>query len=147
MNTVNKSKFLVAVVSVFTVGLASAGPRVTVNFTNNTSDDAVYMSGSSSNETTTYANASPKPGNVPAGRSDSFVVTTNSAISYAMVRYQAGSKSCQFTTSYLMSSTTGGVRTPKWNKNAIATGGARCDVRITSVNYFNHDWVVSFTMR
>jgi hypothetical protein len=120
-----------------------------VNFKNNTADDAMYVRGNSRNDVATYLNASPKPGKVVAGSSSSFTVSANgtSPITYATVRYQAGVKSCQFTTSYLMNSTLGGVRTPKWNKSAIASGGAKCDVSVTSVNYSNHDWIVSFIMR
>lgn len=140
-----KSKNIVNAVLLFstlaTVGVVSAGPQVTVNFKNETDENAVYVRGSSSNELTTYSNASPKPDAVAAGASTSFSVRPNGAspISYATVRYQAGLKTCQFTTSYLMSSTPGGVRTPKWNRSAVSGGGARCDVTVTSVNYSNHN--------
>lgn len=149
MKSINKAKRLLACSLLAGTGLVNAAPQVTVNFKNNTGDDAVYTRGSSSNELATYENASPKPANVVAGGSYGFNVRPQgpSPITYATVRYQAGFKSCQFTTSYLMTSTPGGVRAPKWNKSAISGGGARCEVSVTSVNYSNHDWVVSFNMR
>lgn len=136
-------------VAMLNVGVAVAAPQVSVNFTNNTAEPVTYQIGSSRNETTTYSNASPKPSNVPAGGSESYIVRTtgSSPITYAMVTYTSGSKSCRFTTSYLMNSTPGGVRTPKWNKSAVASGGARCDISIASVNYSSHDWSVNLIMR
>jgi len=149
MNMRNIGKCLLATISMSTISVANAGPQVTVNFINKTRDAAAYINGGSRNETSTYANASPKPGDVRSGGTDSYIVRPNGAspITYATVRYQAGSKSCQFTTSYMMNSTPGGVRTPKWNKSALSGGGAECNVSITSVNYSNHDWVVDFSMR
>ena len=149
MESLSKAKLLLVFCALATIGVANAGPQVTVNFKNETNENATYVRGSSSNESTTYSNASPKPGAVAAGTSTSFNVRPSGAspISYATVRYQAGFKTCQFTTSYMMNSTPGGVRTPKWNRSAVSGGGARCDVTLTSVNYSNHNWVVSFVMR
>ena len=149
MKSKNKVNAVLLFSTLVTVGTVSAGPQVTVNFKNETDENAVYVRGSSSNEQTTYSNASPKPDAVAAGASTSFNVRPSGAspISYATVRYQAGFKTCQFTTSYLMSSTPGGIRTPKWNRSAVSGGGARCDVTVTSVNYSNHNWVVNFIMR
>lgn len=149
MNTKKKANVSLAICALVMGEVVHAAPKVIVNFKNNTADDAMYVRGNSRNEVTTYLNASPKPGKVVAGSSSSFTVSANgtSPITYASVRYQAGVKSCQFTTSYLMNSTPGGVRTPKWNRSAIASGGAKCDVSVTSVNYSSHDWIVSFIMR
>jgi hypothetical protein len=149
MNTKKKANVSLAICALVMGEVVHAAPKVIVNFKNNTADDATYMRGNSRNDVATYLNASPKPGKVVAGSSSSFTVSANgtSPITYATVRYQAGVKSCQFTTSYLMNSTPGGVRTPKWNRSAIASGGAKCDVSVTSVNYSNHDWIVSFIMR
>ena len=149
MRNAKTIKSAMTVVAMLSAGSAIATPQVTVSFTNNTTEFATYQTGSSRNETTTYSNASPKPSNVPPGASESYTVhaTGSSPITYGMVTYRSGSKSCQFTTSYLMNSTPGGVRTPKWNKNAVASGGARCDISITAVNYSNHDWSVNLIMR
>jgi hypothetical protein len=149
MNFFKKTALLAGVVAVSTVSVAKAGPQVTVNFKNNSGEVALYVRGSSRNETTTYGNSSPSPRAVDAGGQHSYVVraTGSSPITYATVKYQAGSKVCQFTTSYLMNSTPGGLRTPKWNKSAVASGGARCDISIATVNYSSHDWAVTLTMR
>lgn len=149
MNSVGKVKYALATFAMLGAGVATAAPQVTVSFTNNTAEVATYQPGSSRNETTTYSNASPKPSDVESGSSRSYIVsaTASSPITYAMVTYTSGSKSCRFTTSYLTNSTPGGVRTPKWNKSAVASGGARCDIRITSVDYSNHNWSVNLIMR
>lgn len=149
MKNVKTIKCSMVAVAMLSSGAALATPQVTVNFTNNTAEPVVYQPGSSRNETTTYSNASPKPSSVLAGGSESYTVraTGGSPITYAMVTYRSGSKSCRFTTSYLMSSTPGGIKTPKWNKSAVANGGARCDISITSVNYSSHDWSVNLIMR
>lgn len=149
MKNVKKVKYVMATVALLGSGMAAAAPQVTVSFTNNTAEVAIYQAGSSRNEITTYSNATPKPSSVETGGSQSYIVSSVGAspITYATVTYKSGSKSCRFTTSYLMNSTPGGVRTPKWNKSAVAGGGARCDINITSVNYGNHDWSVSLIMR
>lgn len=149
MKNVKKVKYAMATVALLCSGMAAAAPQVTVSFTNNAAEVATYQAGSSRNETTTYLNATPKPSSVETGGSQSYIVSSVNAspITYATVTYTSGSKSCRFTTSYLMNSTPGGVRTPKWNKSAVASGGARCDINITSVNYANHDWSVSLIMR
>jgi hypothetical protein len=149
MKSAKTIKSAMSVVAMLSAGSAIATPQVTVTFTNNAAELAAYQPGSSRNETTTYSNASPKPSNVPPGASESYTIraTGSSPITYGMVTYRSGSKSCQFTTSYLMNSTPGGVRTPKWNKSAVASGGARCDISITAVNYSNHDWSVNLIMR
>lgn len=149
MSTIKKANVWLALCALAMGELVYAAPKVVVNFKNNTADDALYVRDNSRNDVATYLNASPKPGKVVAGGSSSFTVSANgtSPITYATVRYQAGVKSCQFTTSYLMSTTLGGVPMPKWNRSAIASGGAICDVNVTSVNYSNHDWNVSFVMR
>lgn len=149
MKKVKTIKYALAATAMSCAGVVFAAPQVSVNFINNTTEVATYQPGSSRNETTTYSNASPKPSSVPPSGSEGFIVraTGSAPITYAMVTYKSGSKSCRFTTSYLMNSTTGGVRTPKWNKSAVASGGARCDISITSVNYSNHDWNVTLIMR
>jgi hypothetical protein len=149
MKAVDKSKWATVFFALGTVGCANAAPQVTVNFFNNTGDNAAYVRGSTKNETTTYLNASPSPSEVAAGAFSTFVVrgTTSSPIVYATVRYQAGVKSCQFTTSYLMNTSRGGVRAPKWNRSAVAGGGAKCEAVVTFVNFSSHDWVVNFSMR
>lgn len=137
MKSVKTIKYAVVLTGMLGAGAANAGAQVTVSFTNNTAEVATYQPGSSRNELTTYSNATPKPSNVESGGSRSYIVgaTGSSPITYAMVTYKSGSKTCQFTTSYLINSTPGGLRTPKWNKNAVASGGARCDISITAVNY------------
>jgi hypothetical protein len=127
---------------------AQAGPEVNVVFKNNSSATAIYRS-IGANGISTYANASPKPDNeVEAGGSNNYRVQSNISpdANYASVRYQIGAKTCQFTTSYVKSRVRG-VTLPKWNKSAVAGGGAHCGVTVTSVNPASHAWVVEFTMR
>ena len=149
MKKFKRASCLLGAAALLSVGFASATPQVTVNFKNNTPQDAVYVPGSSRNESTTYANASPKPAAVRAGMGESYIVraTGSSPITYAMVTYKSGTRSCRFTTRYLMNVSLGGVRTPKWNKSAVSSGGAKCDITITSVNYSTHDWNVDLIMR
>jgi hypothetical protein len=149
MKAVDKSRWATMFFAMGAMGCANAAPQVTVNFFNNTGDNAAYVRGNNKNETTTYLNASPSPSEVAGGAFSTFVVrgTTSSPIVYATVRYQAGVKSCQFTTSYLMNTSRGGVRAPKWNRSAVAGGGAKCEAVVTSVNFSSHDWVVNFSMR
>jgi hypothetical protein len=96
------------------------------------STTATYST-TNSNETSTYTNASPKPkteveaGNeVEAGKSDSYKVQSNISpdANYAIVRYSIGSKTCVFNTNYVNTLNASGVKVPKWDKSATASGGA-----------------------
>jgi hypothetical protein len=129
-------------------GYAQAGPEVQVTFKNNGSGPAVYRA-VGANGLSTKMNARPQPaGEVNAGGANVYSVKSNLSpdANYAVVQYQAGAKICKFNTTYVKTMERG-VRVPKWNKSAVAEGGARCDVRITSVNYSTHAWAVEFTMR
>lgn len=148
MKLCNKLKWVTFVGAIAVSGMAWAGPEVRVTFKNNGSEEARY-SAIGSNGTMTYANAGPKPtSEVQPGSYNYYGVRSSVSpdMGYAVVDYRMGSKTCRFSTTYTRAFTHG-VRTPKWNKSAVAGGGARCDVRITSVDYSNHDWAVEFTMQ
>jgi hypothetical protein len=148
MKLCNKLKWAACTGAVLACGIAWAGPQVNVTFKNNGSERA-YYSAVGSNGTMTYTNASPKPDSEVEPSSQS-VYGVRSSVSpdmgYAVVDYRMGSKTCRFSSTYTKAFTNG-VRTPKWNKSAVAGGGARCDVRITSVDYASHNWSVEFTMQ
>ncbi|HEX8595611.1 MAG TPA: hypothetical protein VF682_20410 [Pseudomonas sp.] len=148
MKKVEVLKLSVMMAALVLTGYAQAGPEVQVTFKNNGSEPAVYRA-VGGNGTSTRMNAYPKPADsVAAGALDGYRVKSNLSpdANYAVVQYQAGGKICKFNTTYVKTMERG-VRMPKWNKSAVAEGGARCDVRITSVNYSTHAWAVEFTMR
>ncbi|GFM76491.1 MULTISPECIES: hypothetical protein [Pseudomonas] len=141
-------KRVVAVAAFIAAGMAQAGPSVTVVFKNSGSSPAVY-SPIDSNEGLTRSFARSAPLNsVSAGATDKYVVQGRLSpdASHAFVRYRAGVKECKFKSTYIMAHTRG-VRAPKWIKEAVASGGARCDARIVSVNSSTHEWTVEFVMR
>ena len=85
---------LLAATSIFAATAAIAGPPVTVTFKNQATADATYTI-ITSNETSTYANASPKPATtVKAGINNSYTVTSliSPDVNFANVRYKIGSK-------------------------------------------------------
>ncbi|MCV4284461.1 hypothetical protein [Pseudomonas capsici] len=141
-------KRAVVVIAFIAAGAAQAGPQVTVVFKNSGSTSAVY-SPVDSNEAMTKTFAKPMPlDSVSAGGINTYVVQGRLSpdASHAFVRYRAGNKECKFKSTYIMAHNRG-VRVPKWIKDAVASGGARCDARIISVNGATHDWVVEFVMR
>ena len=138
----------VALALAVTAGVAQAGPAVDVTFKNN-SAEKVTSHAEGQNGLSTQMNARPRPvAEVEAGAMSHYRVQSNISpdANYAVVTYRAGSKVCNFTTTYL-NGFQNGVRVPKWNKNATAEGGARCEVKITTVNYATHAWAVEFMMR
>ncbi|MBX8617545.1 hypothetical protein K5D48_10870 [Pseudomonas cichorii] len=148
MKTLKGIKGVMAVVAFVTAGAVQAGPQVTVIFKNSGSAPAVY-SPVDSNEAMTRTFAAKVPvAIVSAGSTDSYVVKGRLSpdASHAFVRYRAGIKECKFKSTYIMAHTRG-VRVPKWIKDALASGGARCDARIVSVNSTTHEWTVEFVMR
>jgi len=148
MHIMNPMVFSVMLAAVTASAIAQAGPAVNVTFKNNGTAVAIY-SAVGPNGAGTKVNASPTPdGQVEAGKSNIFTVKSNLSpdVNYAVARYQIGSKACQFTTTYLKSRVNG-VELPKWNKSAVASGGARCDVKITAVNFSTHAWSVEFAMK
>lgn len=129
-------------------GVALAGPPVDVTFKNISAETVVYQA-VGANGVSTQINAQPRPSaEVVAGAISRYTVQSNISpdANYAVVTYRAGSKVCKFTTTYLKG-VQNGVRVPKWNKSTTAEGGARCEVKITTVNYATHAWAVEFTMR
>ena len=135
-----------AVALALSAGAAHAGPEVAITFKNNSDVDAVYDVVSSN--PATYAQADPKPKkDVAPGTSTFFKVrgAVSPDLTAAIFQYKVGNKVCKFKTSYLK--LPGRYGQPKWKKSADATYGARCDVKVTSVNFTNHDWAVEFTMR
>jgi hypothetical protein len=141
---------LLAATSIFAATAAIAGPPVTVTFkNNNTTTDATYAI-VTSNESSTYANASPKPATtVSKLGSNSYAVTSliSPDVNYANVRYKIGSKECVFGTTFVNALQPGGYKIPKWNKTATASGGAICTATITSTNLTTYAWTVDFVMK
>ena len=141
---------LLAATSIFAATAAIAGPPVTVTFkNNNTTTDATYAI-VTSNESSTYANASPKPATtVSKLGSNSCAVTSliSPDVNYANVRYKIGSKECVFGTTFVNALQPGGYKIPKWNKTATASGGAICTATITSTNLTTYAWTVDFVMK
>lgn len=128
---------------------AYAGPPVTVTFKNNATAEATYTI-ITSNESSTYANASPKPATkVPAGTNNAYAVTSliSPDANYAVVRYRIGTKECVFSTTFVNALQPGGYKIPTWNKTATATNGATCTATITSYNLTTYAWTVDFVMR
>jgi hypothetical protein len=147
-NPVVLSLVLVAVTASVS-SVAQAGPSVHVTFKNQGAAEAVYTV-SGRNEVGTNANASPRPDiKVGAGRTDSYKVQSNLSLdaNYAVVRYQMGSKVCQFSTTFVNAFIRSGVKVPKWNKSAVASGGAVCTATITATNFSTYAWSVEFTMK
>ncbi len=140
---------LLAATSIFAATAAIAGPPVTVTFKNQATAEATYTI-VTSNETSTYANASPKPTTKrPAGTNDVYTVTSliSPDVNYANVRYKIGSKTCVFSTTFVNALQPGGYKIPKWNKTATASGGAICTATITSTNLTTYAWTVDFVMK
>lgn len=143
---------LLTAAALSTAGVAYAGPPVAVTFKHvgaAGAPAAVYTI-ITANETSTYANASPKPAtNVDQGASNTYSVQSliSPDVNFANVRYKMGSKECVFTTTYVNQLVSGGVKVPVWNKTATPSGGAVCTANITSTNISTHAWSVEFTMR
>ncbi len=140
---------LVAATSLFAAGNAFAGPPVTVTFKNTGTATATYTI-ITSNEASTFVNASPKPATTvaPAG-SNTYNVTSliSPDANFAIVRYKMGTKECVFGTTFVNALQPGGFKIPQWNKSANASGGAICTATITSINALTYSWTVSFEMK
>lgn len=140
---------LLALAFMFATSTAMAGPSVTIVVKNQSMQDITY-SITDSNETTTYANASPKPkATILAGESNTYIVTSTISpdVNYAYVRYQTGFKTCIFKTTYVNMLQPRGGKIPQWNKDATGLNGATCAATITSTNPSSHGWVVEFVMK
>ncbi|RMQ46591.1 hypothetical protein ALQ04_04439 [Pseudomonas cichorii] len=147
MYVLKEFRLVVAVAALVGSGVVQAGPQVTVVFKNNGSAEAVY-SPVDSNEALTRTFAVKVPNDsVSAGSVDTYVIKGRLSpyASHAFVRYSSGNKVCKFKSTYVMTATRS-VKVPKWIKEATASGGARCDARINSVNNATHEWIVEFVM-
>ena len=140
---------LIAAASMFVATSAFAGPPVTVTLKNIGTATANYTI-ISSNEATTYVNASPKPATtVAAAGTNVYSVTSliSPDVNYANVRYKIGTKQCVFGTTFVNALQPGGAKIPQWNKTATPSGGAICTATITSINITTYAWTVTFTMK
>ncbi|TBU98399.1 hypothetical protein [Stutzerimonas kirkiae] len=149
MNARKSLLALLTAAALSAAGAAHAGPPVAVTIKNLGTADAVY-SIVGSNETSTYANATPKPAaSVPPGGTNTYSVqsTISPDANYAIVRYKIGSKTCVFNTTYVNGYTSSGIKVPTWNKSYTASGGATCTANITSTNISTHAWAVEFTIK
>ncbi|MGZ8171798.1 MULTISPECIES: hypothetical protein [Methylobacter] len=120
-----------------------------MTFKNQATAEATYYI-ITSNETSTYANASPKPvTKVPAGTNNAYTVTSliSPDVNYANVRYKIGSKECLFGTTFVNALQPGGYKIPQWAKSATGSGGAICTATITSTNLTTYAWTVDFVMK
>lgn len=147
MKCIKLSSMGAVVFGLTTVGVAQAGPQVTITLKNNGNVAAVYdVVGSSA---LSYADASPKPlPKVNAGNANIYSVKGKLSPDFttAFFQYRMGAKVCKFKTSYMKARGRSGA-VPKWYKTSEPSGGARCDVRVTSTDTRSHDWSVVFTMR
>nr|WP_319527484.1 hypothetical protein [Pseudomonas laurentiana] len=140
---------LCSVVALFAAGSAHAGPKVMVTFKNNAIANASYIV-ETSNEASTNLNAAPKPAvTVNAGVADTYAVQSNISpdSNFASVRYKVGGKTCAFTTTYVNTYNSSGIKVPSWNKTSTPSGGATCTATITSTNFTSHEWSVEFAMK
>lgn len=86
---------------------------------------------------------------MPPGATNTYSVqsTISPDANFAIVRYNIGSKTCVFNTTYVNGYTSGGIKVPSWNKSYTASGGAICNANITSTNISTHAWAVEFTIK
>jgi hypothetical protein len=142
-------------VMMFAAGAAYAGPPVTITFKNLGSEIATYKP-ITTNEVSTNAIASPKPDSTVDAKSfDTYIVQNmiSPDANAAVVRYTVGRKTCVFSTTFINtivpgSALTGKIlKSPKWTKNAEASGGAVCNATITSQSLSTYAWSVEFTMK
>lgn len=155
MNYKNNSLTAFIAATLLTSTLVQAGPPVTITVKNLSNQKAIFQA-DSTNSVQTKAHAQPEPSAaVDALQSNSYTVQNPAFpdITTASMRYTIGNKTCNFTTSYLNTIAPGGLFTgttnqaPKWNKKAIGSGGATCTATITSTNFSNHSWHITFTMK
>ncbi|WP_240947041.1 hypothetical protein [Dickeya zeae] len=158
INMLSKKNILgaaMAAVMMSAAGAAYAGPAVTITFKNLGSEIATYKP-ITTNEVSTNAIASPKPDStVDAQSFDTYIVQNmiSPDANAAVVRYTVGRKTCVFSTTFINtivpgSALTGKIlKSPKWTKNAEASGGAVCNATITSQSLSTYAWSVEFTMK
>lgn len=139
---------VLAVAVMVSAGSAVAGPKVDVTFKNLSNEKVIYTI-VTNNEMSTKLNAKPKPKDVEPLESDVYSVQSmlSPDVNSAMVRYVSGKKSCAFGTTFVFTFGAGGIKVPRWNKNATAGGGAVCTAVITSFNAATYAWAVEFTMK
>lgn len=144
-----------AVTSLFAAGAAHAGPQVTVTVKNLGTAPAKYSIAGSGGAITT-ASAVPTPENViPAKGYDKFVVRGDLSpdITTVFLRYSIAGKTCEFRTSMINTIVPGGlltgtlVKVPKWDKGAVASGGATCTATLSALNLSNYSWNAEFTIK
>ena len=68
-------------------------------------------------------------------------------MNFAAVRYDIGTKECQFYTAFVNTLGSGGTKIPVWSKTATPSGGATCTATITSTNIATDEWAVEFDMK
>ncbi|MGJ7547182.1 hypothetical protein [Pseudomonas alloputida] len=142
------TQVLIGGVSLLFAGMVQAGPNVNVTFKNLGGQDAVLKM-VTSNESSTYQIATPKPANKVATKMQTtFDVqrVVSPDVNAAMVRYTLGGKTCAFGTTFQMRVLPGGVKQPQWTKTATPSGGATCTASITRTNA-DYSWSVEFTMK
>lgn len=141
---VSKALSFASLLVAATTGAAFAGPEVTITLKNNSGGTAEYdVVGSNPY---TYGQADPKPPvRIGAGATEFFKIKGHTPdVTVAIFQYKMGDKVCRFKTSYIkLPGRSGG---PKWTKSADATGGARCEVKVTALSQSTHNWSVLFTM-
>ncbi|QHG63372.1 hypothetical protein [Pseudomonas putida] len=142
------TQVLIGGVSLLLAGMVQAGPNVNVTFKNLGGQDAVLKM-VTSNESSTYQIATPKPSNKVATKMQTtFDVqrVVSPDVNAAMVRYTLGGKTCAFGTTFQMKVLPGGIKQPQWTKTATPSGGATCTANITRTNA-DYSWSVEFTMK
>jgi hypothetical protein len=142
------SQVLVGSVALLMVGMVQAGPNVNVTF-KNLGTEAAVLKMVTSNETSTFQIASPKPkSTVEPNQHISFDVRriVSPDMNAAMVRYTKGQKTCAFGTTFVMKMMSNGIKKPEWTKTATPSGGATCTASITRMNA-DYSWAVEFNMK
>ncbi|POG05709.1 hypothetical protein BGP84_22860 [Pseudomonas putida] len=134
--------------SLLLAGMVQAGPPVEV-IIKNLGTQAATMKLVTSNETSTYQIANPKPSKtIQAGSSTPMRVqrVVSPDVNAAMIRYTIGGKTCAFGTTFQMRTLPGGIKQPEWTKTATPSGGATCTATITSTAA-DYSWKAEFTMK
>lgn len=134
--------------SLLLAGMVQAGPPVEV-IIKNLGTQAATMKLVTSNETSTYQIANPKPSKtIQAGSSTLMRVqrVVSPDVNAAMIRYTIGGKTCAFGTTFQMRTLPGGIKQPEWTKTATPSGGATCTATITSTAA-DYSWKAEFTMK
>ncbi|MFP1842810.1 hypothetical protein [Lonsdalea quercina] len=156
MKNIKKIATIALVATTFcTAGAAFAGPPVTVTFKNLGTQEATFKM-VTTNEFSSYGNSTPKPKTTVLPQSTDIFIVQSKIIAdanAAIIRYTMGSKTCEFSTTFLNQFIGGGLipgarsKVPKWSKNAISSNGAICTATLKYQSVIDFSWAAEFTMK